>query len=95
MDAGWAMVVAAVVAAVGAILVALLDRFRKENSRDHEVVLGMLKIMHKSQARTEEKVDHVGERLADHLKFHAEKEGAKRGKRFNQAGNAKNTRISK
>lgn len=80
MDGGWALVVGAVVTAVGAIIVAILDKFRKENSEDHQVVLGMLKIMHKSQQRTEEKVDKVDERLSDHLQFHAEKEkGGKHG----------------
>ena len=39
MDAGWAMILAAIVAAVGAIIVAALDKFRKENSQDHEVVM--------------------------------------------------------
>ncbi len=74
MDAGWAMILAAIVAAVGAIIVAALDKFRKENSQDHEVVMGMLKIMHKSQQRTEDKVDKVDERLSEHLQFHAHKE---------------------
>jgi len=74
------MILAAIVAAVGAIIVAALDKFRKENSQDHEVVMGMLKIMHKSQQRTEDKVDKVDERLSDHLQFHAEKEkGGKHG----------------
>jgi hypothetical protein len=36
------MVLAAVVAAVGGVIVAVLDKFRKENSQDHQVVLGML-----------------------------------------------------
>jgi hypothetical protein len=80
MDAGWALILAAIVTAVGAIIVAVLDKFRKENSQDHEVVMGMLKIMHKSQQRTEDKVDKVDERLSDHLQFHAEKEkGGKHG----------------
>jgi hypothetical protein len=71
MDAGWALVVAAVVTAVGAIIVAILDKFRKENSKDHEVVMGMLRIVHKSQQRTEDKVDRVDERLTEHLSSHA------------------------
>lgn len=74
MDAGWAMILAAIVAAVGAIIVSVLDKFRKENSQDHEVVMGMLKMVHKSQQRTEEKVDKVDERLSEHLQFHAHKE---------------------
>jgi len=71
MDGGWALIVAAVVTAVGAIIVAILDKFRRENSKDHEVVMGMLRIMHKSQQRTEDKVDRVDERLTEHLSSHA------------------------
>lgn len=93
MDAGWAMVLAAVVAAVGGVIVAVLDKFRKENSQDHQVVLGMLKMVHKSQQRTEEKVDGVGERLNQHLQFHAEKEGAAGAKRPDKAGSRKTKRI--
>jgi len=36
--------------------------------------MGMLKMVHKSQQRTEEKVDKVDERLSEHLQFHAHKE---------------------
>jgi low affinity Fe/Cu permease len=70
MDAGWAMVVAAAVSTVGAVMVALLQRFRKENARDHEVVTGMLKIMHRAIQRTETKLDKVDDRLTDHIESH-------------------------
>ncbi len=70
MDAGWAMVVAAAVSTVGAVIVALLQRFRKENARDHEVVTGMLKILHRAVQRAENKLDKVDERLTDHIESH-------------------------
>jgi low affinity Fe/Cu permease len=70
MDAGWAMVVAAAVSTVGAVMVALLQRFRKENARDHEVVTGMLKILHRAVQRTEIKLDKVDDRLTNHIESH-------------------------
>ncbi len=70
MDANWALIVAAIVTAVGGIIVAVLQQFKKENAEDHQVVLGMLKIMHKSLQRTEVKVDRVDERLTEHITSH-------------------------
>lgn len=71
MDAGWAAVIAAVVAAVGAIIVATLDKFRKENQTDHQVVVGLLHVLRKSQLRVEDKVERLDERLDSHIEFHA------------------------
>ena len=70
MDAGWAGIIAAVVAAVGGVIVAALDKFRKENHTDHQVVLGLLHVLRKSQQRVEDKVNQVDERLDKHLEFH-------------------------
>ena len=70
MDAGWAVVLAAVVSAVGGILVTLLQKFRKENSRDHEVVTGILRMVYRAQQRTEDKIDKVDERLSSHIESH-------------------------
>jgi hypothetical protein len=70
MDGNWALVVAAVVTAVGGILVAVLQQFRKENAVDHQVVIGMLKLVHRSQNRVEDKVQRVDERLTNHLESH-------------------------
>ena len=71
MDGGWALVLAAVVTAVGGIIVALLQQFKKENSQDHAYVRGMLTMLYKSQSRIEGKVDKVDDRLSDHLESHA------------------------
>ena len=70
MDGNWALIVAAVVTAVGGILVAVLQQFRKENAVDHQVVIGMLKLVHRSQNRVEDKVQRVDERLSNHLESH-------------------------
>lgn len=70
MDAGWAIVLAAVVSAVGGILVALIQKFRKENQKDHDVVMSMLRIVYKSLQRNEMKLDKVDERLTDHIESH-------------------------
>jgi len=58
MDAGWALILAAFVSAVGTVMVALIQKFRKENQADHNVVMGMLKILYKSHTRIEEKLDN-------------------------------------
>jgi hypothetical protein len=94
MDGGWAIVVAAVVTAVGAVIVALLDKFRKENTKDHEVVMGMLRIMHKSQQRTEDKVDKVDGRLSEHLEFHASGGMLDNGRPVHKNGTKTNRRVS-
>jgi hypothetical protein len=65
MDAGWALILAAFVSAVGTVLVALIQKFRKENQADHNVVVGMLKILYKSHTRIEQKLD-------DHIQNHGE-----------------------
>ena len=70
MDGGWAMVIAAVVSTVGGVMVALIQKARKENHKDHEVVQGILRMVYRAQQRTEDKVDRVNERLADHIYQH-------------------------
>lgn len=71
MDANAALIVAAAVTALGGILVAVIQQFRKENRTDHQVVLGMLKVLHKGQNRMEGKVERLDERLSNHLESHA------------------------
>ena len=45
MDQPMAVIVAALIAAVGSIIVALLNKVRKENKGDHELVMGLLKMV--------------------------------------------------
>ena len=70
MDGGWALILSAVVTAVGGIIVTLISQFRKENQKDHDNVMSTLRIMHKGIGRVETKVDKVDARLTDHLISH-------------------------
>jgi len=70
VDAGWATVVAAAITAVGGVLVVLIQKARKENAKDHEVVQGILRMVYRSQQRTEDKVDKVADRLNEHIVEH-------------------------
>jgi len=70
MDAGWALILSAVVTAVGGIIVAVITVFRKENQKDHDNVMAVLRIMHRGIGRVETKVEKVDARLTDHLISH-------------------------
>lgn len=94
MDANWALVVAAVVTAVGGIIVAVLQQFKKTNAEDHQVVLGMLKILHRGQQRVEDKVERLDERLDNHLEFHATKGILDNGRTNDKDGVTENRNLS-
>ena len=83
MDGGWALVLSAVVTAVGGVIVTVISQFRKENRTDHNDVMSTLRIMHKGIGRVETKVDKVDGRLTDHLISHAT-EGLDNGQRTNK-----------
>lgn len=70
MDAGWAVFLSAVVAGAFSVLVAVIQKFKKENASDHEVVMGMLKMVYKKQNSVETKLDKVSDRLTDHIQNH-------------------------
>lgn len=70
MDGGWALILSAVVTAVGGILVTIIAQFRKENKSDHAVVAGMLQHIYRSVGRVETKVDKVERKLNDHVENH-------------------------
>jgi hypothetical protein len=70
VDAGWAVFLSAVVAGSFSVLVAIIQKFKKENASDHEVVMGMLKMVYKKQGSVETKIDKVSERLTDHIENH-------------------------
>lgn len=70
MDQPMAAIVAALIAAVGSIIVALLNKVRKENKGDHELVMGLLKMVGRKQDRLDQKLDHLAERFTDHLHGH-------------------------
>jgi hypothetical protein len=68
MDQPMAVIIAALVAAVGSIIVALLGKVRKENKGDHELVMALLRIVGRKQDRLEGKLDSLSDRLSDHLR---------------------------
>jgi hypothetical protein len=71
MDTGLATVIAAALTGAFGFLAAAINKYRKENAVDHAVVIGILRLVHKSQQRTEDKVDRVDERLTRHIESHA------------------------
>jgi len=70
MDAGWASVLAAAVAGAFGLLTVFVARFAKENRDDHAVVQGILRGMHKTIYRTEDKIDVVANKLSEHVENH-------------------------
>lgn len=73
MDSGIATILAATVTGAFALFSVYVNKFRKENKTDHQVVIGLLHVLRKSQLRVENKVDQVDERLSNHLEFHLDK----------------------
>jgi hypothetical protein len=94
VDGGWALVLAAVVTAVGGIIVGVLQQFKKENHNDHAYVRGMLTMLYKSQSRIEGKVEKVDERLSDHLELHAAEGILDNERTVEQNGVEGNRRVS-
>lgn len=93
MDAGWALILSAVVTAVGGVLVTLISQFRKENQKDHDNVMSTLRIMHKGIGRVETKVDKVDTRVTDHLISHGT-EGLDNGRRTDKNRVEGDTEVS-
>ncbi len=94
MDANAALIIAAAVTAVGGIIVAIIQQFRKENHTDHQVVVGLLHVLRKSQIRVEDKVDRVDERLSNHLEFHATEGILDNGRTIHQDGVEGTSKVS-
>ena len=61
------IVAAAFVAAVASVIVALLQRTRKENSADHMLVMDLLRGIGR-------KVDKVDDKIDRHVEWHMDKE---------------------
>jgi hypothetical protein len=61
----WAQIVVALAAPSG-VLVALIERTRRENNRDHAKNSDLLKSI-------DRKVDHVSERMDDHIEWHLDR----------------------
>lgn len=59
------VVYAALVTTIGAVLVALIQKFRKENKEDHGTVTAMIKLLHTDVKDIDQKLDR---HIDDHLK---------------------------
>jgi hypothetical protein len=82
LDQGWALVISAVVAAVGTVIVTLLTMFRKENRGDHAKVMEAIDRVSNTVDRVEGKVD-------SHLEWHIKETGNGRTVRRNKVGGRK------
>jgi hypothetical protein len=70
VDSGWAVFLSAVVAGAFSVLVTVIQKFKKDNASDHEVVMGMLKMVYKKQGNVEDKIDRVDSKLDRHIESH-------------------------
>ena len=66
------MVLAAFVAAVGGVIVSVIQSLKKENRQDHASVQSALRHIYNVATRTEDKVDSVKSELNKHLSTHKE-----------------------
>ena len=94
MDAPLATVLAATITGGLALVGVLVNRFRKENHTDHQVVMGMLHILHKGQRRVENKVERLDERLDNHIEFHANGGMLDNGRTVHQNGAEEDRNLS-
>lgn len=83
MDTGWALILSAIVTAVGGVIVTVIAQFRKENRSDHDNVMSVLRILNKGIGRIEHKVDKVDNRVTEHLISHST-EGSNNGRATNK-----------
>ena len=94
MDMATASIIVATITAVGGIIVAVINKFRKENHDDHAYVRGLLTMLYKSQNRIEHKVDRVDERLTSHLESHASEGMLDNGRTVHQDGVETTSQVS-
>ena len=80
MDSNWAMILAAVVTAVGGIIVAVIGVARKQDSREHGLVMDMIRLVHISQRKIERSVEKIDDRLNEHLEHHRAQETLDNGR---------------
>jgi hypothetical protein len=75
-------IIVACIATVGAILVAIIQQFRKENSKDHAIVMNVLE-------RVSHTVDRVEGKVDSHLDWHIKEANNGRAIRRNKTGSRK------
>lgn len=64
-------VIVALIGVVGSILVVLVEKGRKENSRDHGIVASKLEVIRHAIEDIDSDVAHIESKLDDHLNDHA------------------------
>jgi len=66
MDTAIASIIVACIATVGSVLVAMIQKFRTENRKDHGAVMDALKDLHGDIKEVDEKIDgHIVWHLND------------------------------
>jgi hypothetical protein len=63
-------IIVAIIGLVGAVIVALIQKSRKENKADHNVVAHLLEIVHHDVTKVEDKLDTVRVKLDNHISDH-------------------------
>ena len=66
-------IVVATIAAVGGVLAALVQKGRKENRDDHNVVAGLVSGVKDELFNLHHKIDKVDDQMQDHMMWHYEK----------------------
>ena len=81
-------IIVAVIAAVGGILAALVQKSRKENKDDHGVVAGLISDvkdellhLHHKIDHVDQQVDKVDDQMHDHMMWHYKKSDEKKSKK--------------
>jgi hypothetical protein len=66
-------VIVAAIAAVGGVITALVQKSRKENRDDHNVVAGLVSGVKDELFNLHHKIDKVDDQMQDHMMWHYEK----------------------
>lgn len=67
------VVYSAIIAAVGGVLAALVQKSRKENKSDHNIVAGLLYDVKDDIVNLHKKVDKVDDKVDGHIQSHQRK----------------------
>lgn len=70
-------VIVAAIAAVGGVVTALVQKSRKENRDDHNVVAGLVSGVKDELFNLHHKIDKVDDQMKDHMMWHYEKSDPK------------------
>lgn len=66
MDAGVASIIVAVITVIGGVIISIIEKFRKENKKDHDTVMAFLTDLH-------DDVEKVDQKLDNHIQWHLDK----------------------